>query len=56
MKKVGDKFKIRRFEFIVVSVFEDEGETYFVAKRRVDYGYSYKIFAYHKDGSVYQRS
>jgi hypothetical protein len=57
--KVGDTFKPKRsrLEYTVVSVFQDNGQEFIVAKKKTEYGWSYaNVFAFDDNGELYGRS
>lgn len=57
---VGDTFKVKKgkHEYTIVATFEDNGETFFVAKKPSGYGswYYSNIFCYNENGELFQRS
>jgi hypothetical protein len=56
--KIGDKFKIGKSEYTVVSVFVDNGSEFYVAKKVGHDGFiTYSnVFTYNEEGKLYKRS
>ena len=56
--KIGDKFKIGKSEYTVVSVFTDDGRELYVAKKVGRDGFiTYSnVFTYNEEGILYKRS
>ena len=56
--KIGDKFKFGHTDYTVVAIFEDDGDTFYVAKckslKRGIIAYS-NIFTYDNSGRLYKR-
>ena len=59
--KIGDKFRFAYTDYTIVAIFEDEGDTFYVAKckssrRANDITVYSNIFTYDYSGRLYKRA